>query len=298
MTPKAKTEIVIATLAEPARAELLLRAIDSALRQGSGVIVVINGGRFDASLRQRVADIANVKLIYVAQPGFPNAVAVGRRAVSARYFGFLDDDDYLLPGSIALREGYLEKHPEVDVVVTNGIRAELIGNQQLYESPAEVERIRADPLGAMLQKNWMTPCGPLYRTATVPASTFDNLARFAEWTDIGFRLIGERELRFLYDLTFYQSDTVGSLSKSVRQTPHTLSLHYRIAGKLRSSEHRALWNRRICSFHHQIAEDALADGQRWVAIQHHAHSLLKSWRNGALSFAPYTGRLIVALFGG
>ena len=293
-----RTEIVIATLAEASRAAYLLRAIDSIRDQGAAVIVVINGSRYDATLRERLTTLADVRVIYVEQPGFPNALAIGRRAVTADYFGFLDDDDYLLPGSIALRERYLAEHTEIDVVVTNGTREELGGNQQLYESPAEVDSIRADPLAAMLKKNWMTPCGPLYRTTSVPPDTFDHLTRYAEWTDIGFRMIGVRTLGFLYDLTFFQSDTQGSLSKSKHQARHTLELHYKIVDRIRSNAHRRLWNRRICNYHHQIAEDALAAGDRLVAIKHHSYSVIHSWGSGAVAFLPYTAKLILKLLSG
>jgi glycosyltransferase involved in cell wall biosynthesis len=293
--PEVRTQIVIATLAERSRADLLVRAIRSVCDQGASAIVVINGSRFDVGLRERLGAMDGISLIYVEQPGFPNAVMVGRNAVTAAYFGFLDDDDYLLPGSIALREGYLDAHPEADVVVTNGIREEFSGNQQLYESEAEVDRIRSDPLSAILQRNWMTPCGPLYRAASVPPAFFEGLTRYAEWTDVGFRLLGTRQIHFLYDLTFFQANTPASLSKSANQGLHTLALHYRIVDKIKSKRHRKLWNRRVCNQHHQIAEDALAEGKRLTAVKHHVYSVLHSWGSGAVPFLPYTARLILKL---
>jgi glycosyltransferase involved in cell wall biosynthesis len=288
-----RTEIVVPTLAETHRGPQLLRAIDSIESQGGRALVVINGSRFDPSLKTQLEALPHIRLILVAEPGLPNAIQVGCRAVSTRYFGFLDDDDYLLPGSIALREGFLESHPEFDAVVTNGLREEWGADQQLYKSPAALERIAQDPMAALLEANWMTPCGVLYRAASVPAEVFLNLTKYAEWTDVGFRLIDQYRFGFLFDNTFVQTDTPGSLSKQAGQARFILGLHKRIAGKLKTATHHRLWDQRVCRLHHQIAEDELAANNRGEALRHHLYSLLHAPSIGFPRYLSYTRKFFL-----
>jgi len=141
------------------RAALLIRAIESIESQCARPLVVVNGARFDPSLMQKLSKLQRIRLLRVAEPGQANAIHVGRLAVTAEYFGFLDDDDYLLPGSIAARENFLAAQPQFDAVVANGLREEWHESPRLYRHPSDVKRIEDDPMAALLKANWLTPCG-------------------------------------------------------------------------------------------------------------------------------------------
>lgn len=287
-----RTEIIIATLAEVSRGAQLIRAIESVLIQRAGVIVVINGARYDSSLRSRLEEMPGIRLIYIEQSGFPNAVYVGRCAVKSEYFGFLDDDDYLLPGSIATREAYLDASPQTDVVVTNGFREEWKDDQRLFKSKNDLQLISSDPMAALLQANWMTPCGPLYRQESIPLDLFLDLTKYAEWTDVGFRLIGNYRVGFMFDATFVQTDTPGSLSKQRGQAHFIIGLHLKIAGKVCTVEQRRLWNLRICNLHHQLAEEELKMNNWRKAMKHHLNSLLHAPKIGFTRYFLYTTRIL------
>lgn len=288
-----RTEIVMPTLAEAHRGRELMRAIESVQSQGGRAVVVINGARFDPALKKNLEGLPGIRLICIAEAGLPNAIQVGRRAVTSKYFGFLDDDDYLLPGSISLRESFFDTHPQSDAVVTNGLRDEWGEDPRLFKTHGDLDRIEQDPLAALLQANWMTPCGALYRTATVPAEIFLNLTKYAEWTDVAFRLIDNYRFGFLFDDTFVQSDTPGSLSKHAAQARFILALHEKVGGKVKTTRQRRLWNQRICSLHHQIAEDEMAAGHRGEALRHHLRSLLHSPFIGIPRYLAYTRKLVL-----
>lgn len=290
--PVGGTEIVIPTTASPARARELLRAIASVLGQGARALVVINGALFDPGLKTELEERRDIRTLVLDKPGLPNAIHVGRQAVEAEFFAFLDDDDYLLPGSVAVREAYLRANPDFDAVVTNGLREEWGPGARLYGRPEELDRIRGDLLGSLLEANWMTPCGALYRSATVPADIFRDLARYAEWTDVAYRLVDEYRLGFLFDETFVQTDTPGSLSKHGGQARSLLELHGRMATKLRTKAQRRRWNDRVSRLHHEIAEEERLKHNRGEALRHHVRSLFHAPSIGIPRYLAYTLTLL------
>jgi hypothetical protein len=288
-----RTEIVVPTLAEAARAPQLRRAISSVISQGARALVVVNGNRYDPSLLDELEHWKDIRLLRIAEADLPNAIHLGRCAVNCEFFGFLDDDDYLLPEAINLRESYLISNSDIDVVITNGLREEWGDESQMYKDPTERECILEDPLGALLKANWMTPCGALYRTSTVPADVFLNLTKYAEWTDVAFRLIDSYQFRFLFDNTFVQSDSPGSLSKQVGQARYLMSLHERIASKVKTQLQRKRFDQKICSLHHEIAEYELQVNNRRKAFKHHLRSMLHAPSIGIPRYILFTRKLLM-----
>ncbi|KPK11284.1 MAG: hypothetical protein AMJ56_06510 [Anaerolineae bacterium SG8_19] len=288
-----RTEIVVPTLAEAGRARQLRRAINSVISQGARALVVVNGNRYDPMLLDELEHRKDIRLLCIAEPGLPNAIHIGRCAVNCEFFGFLDDDDYLLPEAINLRESCLISNSDIDVVITNGLREEWGDEPQMYKASNELERIMEDPLGALLEANWMTPCGALYRTSAVPADVFLNLTKYAEWTDVAFRLIDSYQFRFLFDNTFVQSNSPGSLSKQAGQARYLMSLHERIASKVKTQLQRQRLNQRICGLHHQIAKYELAANNRREAFRHHLRSMLHAPRIGIPRYLLFTRKLFL-----
>jgi glycosyltransferase involved in cell wall biosynthesis len=287
-----RTEIVVPTLAEAHRAEQLVRAIDSIQSQGATALVVVNGHRFNSSVIAHLERLEGIRLLCIPEPGLPNAIHVGRRAVEGEYFGFLDDDDYLMPGAIATREAFMDTHPEKDAVVTNGLREEWGNDPQLFKSRADLDRITEDPFAALLSANWLTPCGALYRSGTVEPDTFLGLAKYAEWTDVAFRLIKNYRFGFLFENTFVQSDTPGSLSKHNNQERSVLALHKKMAGSVKTPVQRRRLALRICNFHHQIAVAELSANNFGEALQHHLRSLFHAPSVG-IRYLAYTRKFFL-----
>jgi hypothetical protein len=231
--------------------------------------------------------------VQIEQAGLPNAIHVGRKSVKCEFFGFLDDDDYLLPGAILLRENYLREHNDIDVIVTNGYRHGLNTDCQIFRDTDALARIQTDPLASLLKGNWLTSCGALYRTASVLPEIFYKLTRYAEWTDVAFRLIDVHKFDFLFDNTYAVSDSPGSLSKDSGQARHMVELHTTFATKLKTPLQRQLLNKKICALYHQLADMELADNHRLAALRYHLKSMFYAPMVGVPKYLLYTRKLII-----
>lgn len=137
------------TLARPQRADTLRAAIASVVSQ-AGVravpLVVVNGDQFDPSLVEELSRRADLRVARVGPADLPGALRAGRDLVDARWFCELDDDDLLLPGTLAERLALIDGHPKFDVVVSNGIVRGHAGDHLLLDG---VDRLAADPLSAL-----------------------------------------------------------------------------------------------------------------------------------------------------
>jgi glycosyltransferase involved in cell wall biosynthesis len=110
----AKVSLIIPTFSRP---HLLPRCVESALKAGSGVeVIVVDDASSDetASVCQALRDINYVRLDF--NRGVAGARNEGVAASSGEYIGFLDDDDLRLPNSIDAQVNLLEADPEAGMV--------------------------------------------------------------------------------------------------------------------------------------------------------------------------------------
>lgn len=149
-------DIVAPTLAEAHRAARLMQAIDSVQNQSGRAFSVIKGDRFDTFAKKHPECLEGIGLLGIAEASLQNAIRLGRHDVSSEYFDFFLDDDYLLPGAIALRESFLDHHPQVDTVVKNCLQEEWADDPQLFKSRAGLDQIEQDPPAALLTTNHRT----------------------------------------------------------------------------------------------------------------------------------------------
>jgi glycosyltransferase involved in cell wall biosynthesis len=99
---------------------ILSRAVESALTQDPPPheIIVINDGSTDntASVAKRYGD--RIRYIEQTNQGQGPARNAGLSVCSGEYIGFLDADDYWLPGFIKATTEFLEKNPAAIAVST------------------------------------------------------------------------------------------------------------------------------------------------------------------------------------
>jgi len=110
----AKVSLIIPTFSRP---HLLPRCVESALKAGSSVeVVVVDDASSDetASVCQTLRDINYVRLD--SNRGVAGARNEGVAASTGEYIGFLDDDDLRLPNSIDAQVNLLEARPEAGMV--------------------------------------------------------------------------------------------------------------------------------------------------------------------------------------
>lgn len=133
MSPK--VSIIIATHSRP---NLLPRAIESAFNAGKSVEVIVVD---DASSDETAAvcrSIDNIRYVRVDR----NQRTAGARNIgivhsTAPYLGFLDDDDWRLPGSLEKQVEILDKHPNVGLVYGQYLLADQAG--QILNEPPQPE---------------------------------------------------------------------------------------------------------------------------------------------------------------
>lgn len=206
--------IVIRTRGNVARREQLERALASVLSQRSvraRAIVVVNGPSFSRELVSQLQ--AEPRCTVHVDPSADKCAAtrIGRALVRDPYFGYLDDDDELLPGALEMRARHLETDPEIDCIATNGEYETRGGVRPVLPNP---EAFRAGLCRAILnQRTWLAAGGALFRAATIGERYFSDLPPHREWTLIGFRIASERNVRFVDETTYRIHDTAVSESK-------------------------------------------------------------------------------------
>ena len=187
--------------------------------------VVVNGQRYDPALLAWL-EAQPVTVTRLQQGSAPLAQLEGRRLVETGYFGYLDDDDEYLPGSLDERLSALQSDPDSDLVVCNGWRARDGHDEPAFNYLAESP---ADPLRALLRENWLASCGVLFRTATVDVSYFEDPMPYLEWTWLAWRLaVDGRRIRVSETPGFRIHDTGGSASKSTEYADAQIELYERM----------------------------------------------------------------------
>jgi GT2 family glycosyltransferase len=110
----ARVSLIIPTFSRP---RLLPRCVESALKAGSGVeVIVIDDASTDetASVCHTLRDIKYVRLD--SNRGVAGARNEGLAHSSGEYIGFLDDDDLRLPNSIDAQVNLLDAHRDAGMV--------------------------------------------------------------------------------------------------------------------------------------------------------------------------------------
>lgn len=286
--------VIIATSCEAKRAAAISRAVDSVLSQQDVDVdlhVVVNGTRFDPAIRRRLEEHPRIRTAYLEKGSYPGAVWHGRTLVKSEYFAYLDDDDEYLPGALATRVAPMRGDPRVDFVATNGYLNDGTGDVIAY---APSPRLEADPLMELLRKNWMQPCGHLFRSASVPIDYFDAETKYYEWTLLAFKLCQSLRMRFLDVPTYRKHDSPESLYKSAGVLEGQLPV-LDIMTSLTTSQ--PVLDRLVqlrCAALHSISDFHWRAGNRGAAWKYHLRSLGHS---AGWIHLPYTRRLFTSAQG-
>lgn len=284
--------VVIATLATVERAPYLRRALASVLGQeavAAQAIVVVNGAGADPAFVEELARWPGVVLHRLEAPSLPAALAAGRRLVTTRFFAQLDDDDELLPRALEMRLHRMLAPDAPQAVITNGVIRDGAGERLAIEDIGTVER---DPLGTLMQRNWLLPGAILFRSERVGPELFEATPRYLEWTYVALALATTHRLAFLAEPTVLHHEglpfSVDRSSDCVRLRP--LAFEALLALDLPATIRRELLRKRGGAWH-DAAELARVEGHAREAWTAHLRSVLGP---GGWRFVSYTRRLPLA----
>jgi glycosyltransferase involved in cell wall biosynthesis len=289
-SPRPGTTILIPTTCETHRQAAIWRALESAAQQPgeTRTVVIVNGCRFDRALFQALRARDGVETAYHEVGSLAAARRFARSLVSTEYFTFLDDDDEILPGTLAHRVEKLRTDLRADVVVSNGY---MYDGREERLAVASFAGIEADPLLALMKQNWFVSCAGLFRTATVTEEFLDGTTEYGEWTMMTMRLLlARRRFVFLERPTFRKhEETVGAMSKTTVYLEGTLATLQRFLEFDLPPEVRKLVRRKVGAALHTRSDLARAAGRWTEAWAYHLRSLAfpGGWR-----YLPYGRKLI------
>jgi len=177
------------------RATMVCEAIESVLCQTFEdlEIIVVDDGSTDGTgevLRDRYDE--RVRYYYQANSGRSAARNRGIVASGGRYLLFLDSDDMLLPRALEHEVGYLDAHPGVDVVYTDGFFCDEAGRHVTRIAPARPAHCPDNILEDLVISNVILAChSAIVRRAaldTIGPPYFDKTLRGTEDEDLWIRL--------------------------------------------------------------------------------------------------------------
>ncbi|HEV2612553.1 MAG TPA: glycosyltransferase [Noviherbaspirillum sp.] len=286
--------VIIPTTCELKRASYIERAIQSVLSQ-TGVdielIVVVNGNRYDDGIFTTLQSDHRIKVIKRAEGNVSKARYFGLAAARGAFYCFLDDDDEFLPGAMKTRADFLVKHPDADVVVTNGYINTPDDAPLVRES---AEQINKDPALAFLRSNWFASPASMFRASTVDLSLLDIEYKFFEWTYLFFLLLSNgKSIKFDPSMTYRV--TVDNPLSASKSKEYLLS-HATFLGSLQSLNLNSHVKRALIPKYQAALNGAanlhLKDGMMKAAWAAH----LKCLMSGGWRYLPYTRRLIFPTF--
>lgn len=283
--------VVIASLCDDARSELLKRACESVRAMADGldysILVVANGPRVSPSVLDWLAKRSDVCVIRLRTGSHPLARRVGAEMADCEFVAFLDDDDELMPATLARKIDHFRRHPEIDVLVTDGLRINGSTETRIFPPP---EARSSDLVETMMRTGWGA-CALTLRTRTVDLSAFDTETRHLEWTLTTLRLASRYRFGFLDEPTYrYYEDTPNSLSKSSEHSLAAPEVWRQLSRCYAGTPYEDTVQRRLGRACHGASWEHARRGNLREAWQLHFEAL-KS--RGGIAVLPFSGRLLL-----
>ena len=290
VTDRPTISVILPTRALPERSSGLCRAIDSIVSQ-EGVravpVIVVNGPDRDPALCRALEADPRCRVVVEERANLPGALRAGRARVDTPWFATLDDDDEYLPQALLTRYRALRDAPELDVVVTNGIRRSAAGDRLQVDRS---DLVRRDPLRALVARHWLMPGAYLARADRCGLELFDGMPSYLENTYLALRLALSYRFTFLDAPTLVRHlDTPNSESKSAAYLTGQVEGIRTLLRLDLPPDVRDVFRRRVAQACHAASARLLGAGSRWDAWAWHLRSLGEL---GGLHYLPYTWRLL------
>ena len=184
--------------------DYLAQAIASVLGQTytNWELIIVDDGSTDRSA-EIAKSYADGRIRLFGQENAGEAVARNQALLqmTGDYVAFLDADDYFLPNHLELTVDYLERHPDLDGVYTNGAHCDQAGRllQQtlsdrrrgpfegwIFEQVVRASDVFGPPICVVLRREPITRLDLTFDPQIVIGPDWDFLTRFSETTRFGY----------------------------------------------------------------------------------------------------------------
>ena len=200
------------------REKFIAQTVESVLSQSYPNIelVVVDDGSTDSS--RRVLDNYKDRIRILEHPGRVNkgqsaALNLGIRSTQSDYIAFLDSDDLFAPDKIEKQVAFLEAHPEIGLVYSNGHAIDENG-QILYRIYDENHYEESDPNRVLLDCYFLLPNNSLLRRNVLSkAGLFDESFRSAQDHDMAIRVAEVTRIAYLNEPLFFYRRHKDSISR-------------------------------------------------------------------------------------
>jgi glycosyltransferase involved in cell wall biosynthesis len=282
--------VVIASRCDDARSELLRRACDSIRAMAAdldySIIVVANGPRVSPTVLDWLASRPDVRVIRLRTGSYPLARRVGAEMADSEFLAFLDDDDELLPDTLRKRVEYFRQHPEVDVLVTDGLRINGSRVSRIFPPP---EARSPDLIETMMRAGWGAGALTL-RAGNTDLAAFDAEFRHLEWTLTALQLARRYQVGYLDVPTYrYYEDTPNSLWKNAEHRFAALDVWRRLSKSYSGTPYESTARRRFGHVCHIASWELAQQGRVRDAWRLHVDSVSSP---GGLAVLPFTAKLL------
>ncbi len=291
MTGAPVLTVVIASVCDEARRELLHRACESIRAMARGhsysILVVANGPRVSEGVLAWLNAQPDVEVVRIRTGSYPLSRRIGAELAKGEFLAFVDDDDELLPDTLGPKLAIFRERPEVNVLVSDGLRISERGTSRIFPAP---EARKANLVETLMHAGWGAGALTL-RTNKVDLSAFDAEFRQMEWTLTVLTLARHHQVAYLDMPTYrYYETTPGSLSKQAAHAVTAPEVWRRLLVAYDGTPQHPLVRRRYGSACHNVS---------WV-LANRGH-LLEAWRAhfesmacpGGLSYLTYTANLLI-----
>lgn len=284
--------VVIATLCDDARGELLKRACNS-VREMAGqhdysILVVANGPRVSQKVLDWLATRKDCRVIRLRSASHPLARRVGAELANSEFLAFLDDDDELMPNSLAEKIAYFRRNPEVDVLVTDGLRVNGSMTSAIFPPP---EARCPDLVETLMRAGWGASALTL-RAQNIDLSVFHTDIRHMEWTLTTLELARRHKFGFLDTPTYrYYEDTPDSVSKSLDHALAMPEVWRRLSQGYAGTRYDTVVRRRYGTACHYVSWECALQGKMRDAWRLHVESLRSP---GGTAFVAFSAKLVLA----
>lgn len=267
--------VVIASVCDEARSELLQRACDSVRAMARGhthsILVVANGKRVSPKVLTWLQSQPDVQVVRTRTGSYPLSRRIGAELAPGEFIAFVDDDDELLPDTLGPKLAVFRERPEVDVLVTDGLRITETAVTPIF--PPAPQR-RADLIETMMHAGWGAGALML-RARSVDLSAFDAEFRQMEWTLTTLMLARHHQVAFLDQPTYrYYETTPDSLSKKAEHSLAAPEVWRRLSRAYAGTPQFRVVRRRYGAACHNVSSILAKRGQLRRAWRAHLRSLL------------------------